>query len=390
MHDIADRGVAAHWQYKQGYGTTEGKQYRWLRQLIEILDQASDPEEFLEHTRLEMYQDQVFCFTQRGDLISLPQGATPVDFGYQVHSEIGDTCVGAKINGRMMPLRTQLRNGDQVDVLTSKAQTPSPTWERFVVTGKARAHIRRFVRLQEREEYIKLGKSILKRLFEDEEFKLTDKALAGVTNRFKVNDPDDLYSQVGAGHLNARDILEAVYPSAKKNRAKAATDDNVTILSQARRKKQSDAPGISIKGLIPGMAMHFAGCCHALPGDRIIGIITTGKGVTIHTIDCDTLRNFQDAPERWLDLSWELEKEGESHVGRVFITVLNSPGSLGDLSTVIARLEGNISNLKIVTRSNDFFDILLDIEVKDLRHLTDIIAALRAEPSVNTVERARG
>jgi len=165
MHDIAERGVAAHWQYKQGYGKTEGKQYHWLRQLLEILEHAAGPEEFLEHTKLEMFQDQVFCFTPRGDLINLPQGATSVDFAYAVHSEIGDTCVGTKINGRMMPLRTQLRNGDQIEVLTSKAQTPSPTWERFVVTGKARAHIRRYVRLQERDEYLKLGQSILKRAF---------------------------------------------------------------------------------------------------------------------------------------------------------------------------------------------------------------------------------
>ena len=394
MHDVADRGVAAHWQYKQGYGKTEGKQYRWLRQLLEILEQASGPEEFLEHTRMEMYQDQVFCFTPRGDLINLPYGSTAVDFGYQVHSEIGDTCVGAKINGRMMPLRTQLKNGDQVEVLTSKAQTPSPTWERFVVTGKAKAHIRRFIRTQERDEYIKLGRSILKQVFDNADFKMTDKGIAGVLKKFKSNEVDDLIAMVGAGNLSARDVLEAVYPAAKKLRKQKPGDssdnDNVTVLSQARKKKMDDLPGIPIKGLIPGMAMHFAGCCHPLPGDRIIGIITTGKGVTIHTIDCDTLRQFQDAPERWLDLSWEHDNSGDAHVGRVFITVLNSPGSLGDLSTVIARHDGNISNLKIVTRSSDFFDILLDVEVNDVRHLTDIIAALRAAPSVNTVERARG
>ncbi len=390
MHEVADRGVAAHWQYKQGYGSTEGNQYRWLHQLLDILDQAQGPEEFLEHTHLEMYQDQVFCFTPRGDLINLPKGSTPVDFGYQVHSEIGDRCVGAKINGRMMPLRTQLRNGDQVEVLTSKAQTPSPTWERFVVTAKARAHIRRFVRQQERDEYIKLGRSILKHAFEDEDYKLTDKGLSGILKRYKFNETGDLISQVGAGHLSARDVLEAVYPAVKKNREKKSADDKVTVLSRARRKKQAEGPGIPIKGLIPGMAMHFAGCCHALPGDRIIGIITTGKGVTIHTIDCDMLRTFQDTPERWIDLSWDVKNNEESHVGRVLITVLNSPGSLGDLSTVIARHEGNISNLKIVTRSNDFFDILLDIEVQDVRHLTDIIAALRASPCVNTIERARG
>ncbi len=391
MHEIAERGVAAHWQYKQGYGKTEGKQYHWLRQLLEILEQAAGPEEFLEHTKLEMFQDQVFCFTPRGELINLPHGSTPVDFAYAVHSEIGDTCVGAKINGRMMPLRTQLRNGDQVQVLTSKAQTPSPTWDRFVITGKARAHIRRFVRLQERDEYVKLGTSILKRTFKDEGFELSDKGIAGVLKRFKASENDDLISQVGAGNITARDVLEAVYPAVKdKTNDRAKADDNVVALSNVRKQHRDDDTGIPIKGLIPGMAMHFAGCCHPLPGDRIVGIITTGKGVTIHTIDCDTLLEFQETPERWLDLSWDHDSAGESHVGRIALTILNAPGSLGDLSTVIARHEGNISNLKIVTRSNDFFDMLVDIEVHDVRHLTNIIAALRASPGVNTVERARG
>ena len=387
MHDIAERGVAAHWQYKQGYGKTEGKQYHWLRQLLEILEHAAGPEEFLEHTKLEMFQDQVFCFTPRGDLINLPHGATSVDFAYAVHSEIGDTCVGTKINGRMMPLRTQLRNGDQVEVLTSKAQTPSPTWERFVVTGKARAHIRRYVRQQERNEYTKLGQSIIERSFSDAGFTYTDKGIDGILKRFKVLSREDLIVLIGEGNLSAREVLEAVYPAAKRENG-AAGDEKIVSLNKARKK--GDAPGIPIKGLIPGMAMHFAGCCHPLPGDRIVGIITTGKGVTIHTIDCETLKSYQDTPESWLDLAWDKESESELHAGRIALTVVNSPGSLGDLSSVIARHDGNISNLKITSRSNDFFEMAIDVEVRDVRHLTDVIAALRASPAVNTVERARG
>ncbi len=387
MHEVAERGVAAHWQYKQGYGKTEGKQYHWLRQLLEILEHAAGPEEFLEHTKLEMFQDQVFCFTPRGDLINLPQGATSVDFAYAVHSEIGDTCVGAKINGRMMPLRTQLRNGDQVEILNSKAQTPSPTWERFVVTGKARAHIRRYIRLQERDEYLKLGLSILKRAFKDAGYDYTEKGLEGVLKRFKLSNSDDLVAQVGSGNLGARDVLEAVFPAAKRDNEKS---DNDKIVSLNKARKKSDTPGIPIKGLIPGMAMHFAGCCHPLPGDRIVGIITTGKGVTIHTIDCDTLKDFHETPERWLDVAWDQESDSDVHVGRIELTVLNTPGALGDLSTVIARHEGNISNLKITSRSNDFFEMLIDVEVHDVRHLTDVIAALRATAAVNSVERARG
>jgi GTP diphosphokinase / guanosine-3',5'-bis(diphosphate) 3'-diphosphatase len=383
MHEIAERGVAAHWQYKQGYGATEGRQYHWLRQLLEILESTTGPEEFLEHTKLEMFQDQVFCFTPRGDLINLPQSATPVDFAYAVHSEVGDTCVGAKINGRMMPLRTQLRNGDQVEVLTSKAQTPSPTWERFVATGKARAHIRRFIRQQELEEYEKLGNSILGKAFRDDGYEVSEKGLLGVLKRFKMPSVKELVSQVGAGHLSARDLLEAVYPAAKRKTAQDG--DNIVSLGSARK-----SHGMPIKGLIPGMAMHFNECCHPLPGDRIVGIMMAGKGINIHTIDCDTLLEFQETPDEWLDLAWEDENGGDAHVGRIELTVVNEPGTLGELSNVIAQHSGNISNLKIKSRSIDFFDMQIDIEVKNVKHLTDIIAALRASSPVNTVDRARG
>ncbi|OUT51642.1 MAG: bifunctional (p)ppGpp synthetase/guanosine-3',5'-bis(diphosphate) 3'-pyrophosphohydrolase [Rhodospirillaceae bacterium TMED8] len=393
MHEIAEYGVAAHWNYKQGIPDSEGPQYRWLRELLEILEHTAGPEEFLEHTKLEMFSDQVFSFTPRGDLINLPHSATAVDFAYAVHSEVGDCCVGAKINGRMMPLRTQLQNGDQVEIITSKAQTPSPPWERFVVTGKARAHIRRFIRLQEKQEYEKLGHSILQHAFSKADYELTEKGLAGVLSIFKQDSVSSLYAEVGNGNVSGRQVLEAVYPVLRKSRGKALVE-NVVSFAQARRKKPKNGEvlrRISIKGLIPGMAMHMAGCCHPLPGDRIVGIITIGSGVTVHTIDCETLEAFTNMSERWLDLSWEIpENSPEMHVGRINLSVLNVPGSLGDLSTVIAKNGGNISNLKIVNRSEEFFDILIDIEVKDVKHLTDVIAVLRATPAINAVDRGRG
>ncbi len=391
MHEVAEQGVAAHWQYKQGATSqTDGRQYRWLRELLDILEHAAGPEEFLEHTKLEMFQDQVFCFTPKGDLINLPRGATPVDFAYAVHSEVGDRCVGAKINGRIMPLRSELRNGDQVDILTSRAQTPSPTWERFVVTGKARSRIRRYIRLEERAQYAQLGRSILKRAFKEEGYELSNKALAGVLEKFKLNTVDDLAAEVGLGNRTGREVVEAVYPGIKEKQK----DAKVVPITRARGrqdkgKRKSEA--IPIKGLIPGMAMHFAGCCHPLPGDRIVGIISTGKGVTIHTIDCESLTTFADTPERWLDVSWEVENDStDVHVARVYLTVLNEPGALGTLSMVIAKNDGNISNLKIPSRSVDFFDMEIDIEVRDLKHLSNIIAALRATSVINSVERARG
>ncbi len=390
MHEVAENGVAAHWNYKDGgqpdAARKDGPQYRWLRELLEILDHASDPEEFLEHTKLEMFKDQVFAFTPRGDLISLPTGATPVDFAYAVHSEIGDRCVGAKINGRMMPLRTALRNGDQVQIVTSKAQTPSPTWERFVVSGKARARIRRYIRMQERDQYMALGRSMLKRTFTESGNKFSDKALNAVLKSFSQPTIEDLCAQVGAGHVGARAVVEAVYPRLKN----ADNNDKVVSITDNRAGNSKRGEGVSIKGLIPGMAMHFAGCCHPLPGDRIVGIVTTGRGVTIHTIDCEKLKQFQDEPERWLDVAWENTDSQQAHVARVTLTVSNTPGALGDLSTVIAKNGGNITNLKILDRQIDFFDMLIDIEVKNVKHLSDIIAALRASEAVNTIERARG
>ncbi len=385
MHEVAELGVAAHWVYKQDTPRTDGKQYRWLRELLDILDHASDPQEFLEHTKLEMFQDQVFCFTPKGDLIALPRGATPVDFAYAVHSQIGDTCVGAKINGRLVPLRTQLANGDQVDIVTSKAQTPSPTWERFVVTGKARARIRRFVRTQQRQQYLDLGKAILQKAFRQEGHDFSEKALESVTHNLDCDSVDDLFVAVGEGLHTGREVVHALFPPKTDGKS-----PKVVPLIPARSKKSSEN-AVPIRGLIPGMAVHFAGCCHPLPGDRIVGIVTTGKGVTIHTIDCETLGSFAETPERWLDVSWQNTGDGDhSHVGRIAVTLGNEPGSLGSLTTVIGKHAGNITNLKITNRSLDFFEIMVDIEVQDVRHLSNIIAALRATPVINSVERARG
>jgi GTP pyrophosphokinase len=400
MQEQAERGVAAHWAYKQGGPTTDAPQYAWLRSLMEILDKSSNAEDFLEHTKLEMFQDQVFCFTPKGKLISLPRGATPIDFAYAVHSQVGDTCVGAKINGRMLPLRTQLQNGDQIEIVTSKAQTPSPTWERFVVTGKAKAAIRRFVRIRQREQYLQLGRSMLDKTFHEEGYEVTDKGLDGVKANFKQGTTDDLVANVGAGLIGAREVLIAVYPGLKQQRKPGSVGGaDIVPISRARSKtvKSREPSGsrenghIPITGLIPGMAVHFARCCHPLPGDRIVGIITTGKGVTIHTIDCATLESFSEAPERWIDVGWEAVggEAAAAYTGRLKITVANQPGSLSSLSTVIARHEGNISNLRIVNRSMDFFDMVIDVEVADVKHLADITAALRATPAINAVERAR-
>ncbi len=393
MHAVAESGVAAHWSYAEGRPSgNEGKSYRWLRELLDLLEHAADPQEFLEHTKLELFQDQVFCFTPKGDLINLPRGATIVDFAYAVHSEVGDHCVGGKINGRMMPLKTQLANGDQVDVITSKAQTPSPLWERFVFTGKARARIRRFIRSQQRAQFVTLGRSMLQKLFQKEGYEFADKSVENVLRGFKCQYPDDLYAMIGEGQLIDRDVFSAIFPGIT---LATAPNGLVSPRIRARAKSAKGAKGanggVPIKGLIPGVAIHFAGCCHPLPGDRIVGISAAGRGVTIHTIDCDTLSQFTDQTDRWVDVSWESDAEGAGlTIGRIALVVANEPGSLGALSTVIAKNEGNITNLKIVNRTQQFWEMVIDVEVRNVKHLTNVIAALRATPAINAVERARG
>ncbi len=394
MHEAAEYGVAAHWRYKQDRTSTEGRQYRWLRHLLDILEQASGPEEFLEHTKLEMFQDQVFCFTPAGELIALPRGATPVDFAYAVHSEVGDRCVGARINGRVLPLRTPLENGDQVEIVTSKTGTPSPAWEDIVVTGKARARIRRFVRSEQREEFVRLGRAILEKGYRDAGYKPSSAVVGRVLDRFDVKTEDDLYAAVGEGSITGAQVIAAVAPRTRRGRRVAKGGDGGTAANNVvpfERKPAGDAVPVPISGLIPGMAVHYANCCHPLPGDRIVGIVTAGKGVSIHTRDCESLESFQATPERWLDVAWDIDALGaDSHIGRITIVVSNQPGTLGTLTTAIGNHLGNINNLRITNRTPDFFEMVLDIEVADAAHLTDIIAALRATPSVTAVDRASG
>ena len=392
MHREADLGVAAHWAYKDGKAPSlrDVKKYRWMRELLEILEQEQRPEDFWENTKLELFQDQVYAFTPKGDLIELPSGATPIDFAYAIHSDLGDRCVGAKVNGRIAPLNSRLNNGDQVDVITAKTQNPSPTWERFVVTGKARSHIRKFIRLKQRAEYITLGKAMLQKIFRQEDYEFTEKAVTGILKQFSLDENDDVYANIGSGLLVAREVFKAIFPAHKTQVAKRPSADMDKAVFVKAPSNQSSKP-MPIKGLIPGMAVHFARCCHPLPGDRIVGIVTTGKGVTVHTIDCETLETFADTPERWLDVSWGDGPDApESHVGRLNITFENGQGALGTVTTVIGRNGGNIMNLKITNRSEDFWDIILDVYVTDTKHLSNVIAALRATPEITSVDRAKG
>lgn len=381
MEEISELGVAAHWQYKQGI-SHDGYQYRWLRGLLDILETAEGPEEFLEHTKLEMFQDQVFCFTPKGDLIPLPHGATAIDFAYAVHSSVGDHCTGVRINGRMMPLRSELQNGDQVEIITSKSQHPSPTWERFVVTGKARSSIRRFIRQQRRQQFIDLGKTLAQKAFRHEHLNFNEKTLEKALELFNVKTLEDLYAYLGEGLKTTSELIRLVYP---EHTAKTSSKKELITTEEPKKHKEE---ALSISGLIPGMAVHYARCCHPVPGDQIIGIVTTGKGVTIHTSDCQTLERFIDIPERWIDVAWNpIVKNKDRHVARIYIVVFHKPGTVAAITSIIARENANIINMQITNRTPEFYEFIIDLDVNNLEHLYNIIAALRMSQHVLSVDR---
>ncbi len=381
MDEVAQRGVAAHWSYKDKIASFDDghSPYLFLQKLGEMAREGETLEDVIENTKLELFQDQVFCFTPKGDLISLPKGATPIDFAYAVHTDVGSQCVGARINGRNAPLRSQLANGDEVEIVRSKSQTPQPVWETMVVTGKARSSIRRFIRNAHRAELVKLGRGILEKAFADAEQSLTDKAVKEAMARMKVQKADELFASVAQGGISPLDVLQAVFPE--------------SVPDAQRRARGPARPRnlVPIRGLTPGLAYRLGPCCHPLPGDRIVGILDPGQGIVVHTIDCEALEPFQDQPERWIDLGWEpFASESQESTGRLIVDIKNEPGALAGLCTIIAKAQGNISNLKIVERGPVFFQMAVDVEVRDVKHMTNIMTALRASPQISTVERARG
>ena len=383
MHDIAELGVAAHWRYKQGHDDAlDSKKYTWIRELLSILDQNNDPEAFLQNTKLAMYYDQVFCFTPKGNLIALPKGATTVDFAYMVHSDIGNACVGAKINGRIVPLKTQLVNGDQVEIITSKHQTASPSWEKFVVTGKARGEIQKVIQNQRRNQHVKLGKTIIQKALKANKIDDETKALS-IACKFFNKTLDELFFAIGEGTITREEVIKKTTPQ------RSRLSSTLSLLKFGKKaplvSEQENA--IPIKGLIPGMAMHYAKCCHPLPGDRIVGIVHTGSGVTIHTSDCEMLNNFAGMPERILDLTWDSNRSNIPFVSRIKILLLNESGSLATLAGEISKDGGNIINFKITSRNSDYFEMLFDVEVKSSKHIDEIINALRTKKVVQYVDR---
>ena len=407
MNEIAEYGIAAHALYKDGHGspsemlTRESNAYAWLRRTIELLSEGSNPEEFLEHTKLELFHDQVFCFTPKGKLIALPRKATAIDFAYAVHTDVGNRAVGVKINGKVAPLMSELANGDEVDILTSKAQAAPPAaWESVVVTGKARAAIRRATRFAVREQYVGLGRRIVERLFHRAKKDYSDDKLQGALPRLARGSIDEVMAAVGRAEMKASDVARAMYPDYKEDRAPRTLIPKAESGWFGLRKAKSlifkvpegEADGaIPIRGVSGELPVRFAPDGGAVPGDRIVGIMTPGEAITIYPIQSPALKAFEDTPERWLDVRWDVEeKSPQRFPAQIKVHSVNEPGSLAQVAQVIAEHDGNIDNIRMTRRAPDFTDLLIDLEVYDLKHLNGIIAQLRAKPIVAKVERVNG
>jgi len=367
MHAQAEFGLAAHWAYKQD-SVRPDTQVSWIRDLIEILEHAESPEELLEHTRMAMYQDRIFAFTPKGELIQLPKGATPIDFAYAVHTDLGDQAVGAKVNGKVVPLRTEIQQGDQVAILRSKAQEPQANWLNFAITGKARAAIRRHIRHKERDETVALGR----KLYDDIVRRLPtlpgESALTDALKRLKLSDEEVLMEAIARRKLTDTQVMEAVMPGSTEG-----TEHELPTQAQA----------IEIKGLTPGVAFHFSEDCRPVPGDRIVGVRRPGEPIEVHRIDCASLGDTDE--EDWVDLTWGDKAEGGT--ARIAVTLKNEPGALGAVATLIGAQKANILGLRMDNRDTTFHTNTIDLEVRNAAHLMRLLAALRAADAVNSAER---
>ncbi|MFC4592686.1 RelA/SpoT family protein [Sphingobium tyrosinilyticum] len=373
MHHDAELGLAAHWAYKQK-GDAADHHAAWLRDLVEILEQSQDADELLEHTRMAMYQDRIFAFSPKGELHQLPKGSTPVDFAYAVHTSLGNQTVGAKVNGRVVPLRTPLENGDQVEILKSEGQEPQPGWLTFAITGKARAAIRRFIRQKQRGEEIALGEKlydeIIGRLSPELASELGEKALKAALKRLKLEDRGALMIAIATHRLRDSEVMEALVPG------------STSAEGMEEAHPRQHAP-VSIRGLTPGIAYNLGDCCHPVPGDRIVGVRRTGEPIEVHTIDCRSLEAGQD--DDWIDLAWDSKSKGGT--ARLQVIVKNQPGALAAVANVFGATKANILNLQLVNREGPFHTDIIDLEVSDAQHLNRILSALRALDAVVQADR---
>ncbi|WP_322890578.1 MULTISPECIES: bifunctional (p)ppGpp synthetase/guanosine-3',5'-bis(diphosphate) 3'-pyrophosphohydrolase [unclassified Yoonia] len=374
MHEVAETGVAAHWSYKNGERVENRfavDPVRWIASLTDRLDDDQNHEEFLEAVKLEMYQDQVFCFTPKGEVIKLPRGATPIDFAYAIHTRIGSACVGAKVDGLRVPLWTRLKNGQSVEIITAEGQTPQATWIDIAVTGRAKTAIRRSLREEDRERYVRLGRELARVAFENVRKKSTEKALRTAAKALAIDSVDELLARLGSAEVTGSEVVRAIYPELSLT--------NGDEVDQGR----------AVVGLSPDQVYKRGACCQPVPGERILGITFRGQGVTIHAIDCAALVDYEEQPERWIDLHWQEGTHAAVNTVTFDATIANDTGVLGRICTLIGEQNANISDLKFIDRKPDYFRLLIDVDLRDAEHLHRVMTALEAESNVSSIVRHR-
>ena len=375
MHDVAESGVAAHWSYRDGVRSENPfavDPAKWLEGLTERFEAAEDGDEFLEHVKLEMYSDQVFCFTPKGDVVQLPKGATPIDFAYTIHTRIGHSCVGAKVDGLRVPLWTRLKNGQSIEIITAEGQTPQASWIDIVVTGRAKAAIRRMLREEDRERFIKLGRELARVAFEQVGKKATDKALETAARAIGLKSGAEMLARIGSAELSARSVVARIYPELA-----GQTETNAVEVRRA------------VIGLPAGAETRRAQCCQPVPGERIVGITYLGRGPIVHAIDCPALADFDDSPERWIDLHWTEGRHAPIHNVTIDVTISNQKGVLGRICTLIGEQNANISDLNFIDRKLDYFRLLIDVDVRNAEHLHAVMMAVELDSDVASLQRSR-
>lgn len=372
MHEVAEAGVAAHWAYRDGVRTRNPFAVdpgEWISSLTERFG-GEDHDEFLEHVKLEMYSDQVFVFSPKGDVIQLPKGATPIDFAYAIHTRLGNACVGAKVDGMRVPMWTRLKNGQSVEIIAASGQRPQATWLDIVATGRAKAAIRRSLREQDRSRFIRLGSELTRVAFEHVGRKVTDKALRTAARSLALPDADELLARIGSAELSAQQVIAALYP----NLPAPAEDVDASR---------------GVTGLAADQEFSRAPCCNALPGERIVGITYRGKGLVIHAIDCPMLAEYEDQPERWVDLNWREGRHPPVYSTQLSLTIRHDAGVLGRICTLIGQQGANITDLEFVDRKSDFYRLRVEVALRDREHLHALTTAIEAESDVAQVARIR-
>ena len=374
MHEVAEAGVAAHWSYRDGVRVENPfavDPASWISTLTERFDSEEDHDEFLEAVKLEMYADQVFCFTPKGDVVKLPRGATPLDFAYAIHTRIGDSCVGAKVDAVRVPLWTRLKNGQSVEIMTAEGQRPQATWIDIVATGRAKTAIRRSLREEDRERFVKLGRELARLAFDQVGKRATEKALSTAAKHLGLEGSQELLARIGSAELTAREVIQTLYPELSR---KSGNE-----IDAAR----------AVVGLKPSQTFRRAACCQPVPGERIVGIRYRGKGVMIHAIDCEALVEFEDDTDHWVDLHWQEGQHPPVHTVSLDLTIANDNGVLGRICTLIGEQQANISDLVFIDRKPDFYRLIVDVDLRDTEHLHAMILALEADSDVASVGRHR-